>query len=176
MVTRGTEAQAPTQPASLHASSVVDELKKSGVTHVVWLPDSETNFMYTALQEEPSLTLVPVCREGEAMALSAGLIMGGQKPVTLIQNTGFFESGDSIRGICLDWSLPLLLMVGYRGYQKSAPMTDSAGIYLEPVLEAFGVPFYTIEDDGDLALISQAFRESQEASRTVAVLMTREYD
>jgi sulfopyruvate decarboxylase subunit alpha len=151
---------------------VVEELRKSGVSHVVWLPDSKTNFWYKPLHEESGLTLVPVCREGEAMAVSAGLILGGKKPVTLIQSPGFFESGDSIRGICLDSKLPLLMMILYRGFQRDAPMKDSAGIYLEPVLKAFGIPYYMIEKDSDLPLISQAYRESQETSRTIAVLIS----
>jgi phosphonopyruvate decarboxylase len=176
MVSKRAVGKAVLQPASLHAEGVVEELRKCGVTHVVWLPDSETNFMYKTLQEMPDLTLVPVCREGEAMAICAGLIMGGKNPVTLIQNTGFFESGDSIRGICLGLKLPLLLIIGYRGFQKDVPMTDSAGICLEPVLSAYGIPYHIIEKDSHLPLISQAFRESQANSRTIAVLIAKEYD
>src|SRR5262249_1969891 len=82
---------APT--ARLQAASVRDELARCGVTHIVWLPDSETGFLYKAILESP-ITLVPVCREGESMAIAAGLIMGGKRPVILIQSTGFFESGD----------------------------------------------------------------------------------
>jgi phosphonopyruvate decarboxylase len=165
------------QPAPLPAVGVVDEFRKCGVTHVVWLPSSETGFMYNALQEASELTLVPVCREGETIAVSAGLIMGGQKPVTMIQNTGFFESGDSIRAFCLDsdLKLPILMLIGYRGFQKDALMTDTAGLYLEPVLKSFGIPYYLIEKDSHLPLISKAFQESQKASQTVAVLITREY-
>src|SRR5262245_5552648 len=84
------------QATSLRPQRVLDELKKCGVTHVVWLPDTETTYMYNAIQNEPTLMLVPVCREGESMAVALGLTVGGKTPVVLIQNTGFFESGDSI--------------------------------------------------------------------------------
>ena len=77
----------------LHPHAIISELKKNGITHVVWLPDSETNFMYDQLLAEPTLELVPVSREGETMAIAAGLWVGGKKPVALIQNTGIFESG-----------------------------------------------------------------------------------
>jgi len=66
----------------LQAASVLDELPRRGVTHSVWLPDSETGFMYQAMLSSP-ITLVPVCREGESMPIAAGLIMGGQRPVVL---------------------------------------------------------------------------------------------
>ena len=102
----------------LHPQAIISELKKNNVTHVVWLPDSETNFMYQLLTSEPSLDLVPVCREGETMAIAAGLWVGGKKPVVLIQNTGIFESGDSIRGLGLDVNQPLVMLVGYRGWSR----------------------------------------------------------
>ena len=48
-------------------------MKKNGVTDVVWLPDSETNWLYLLMQAEPSLRLIPVSREGSAFSLAAGL-------------------------------------------------------------------------------------------------------
>ena len=50
------------------------------------------------------------------MAIAAGLWVGGKRPVALIQNTGMFESGDSIRGLGLDINFPLVMMIGYRGW------------------------------------------------------------
>ena len=85
------------------------------ITHAVWLPDSEARFLYDTMTADPDLAVVPVCREGETFAIAMGLIIGGKTPVVLIQNTGFFESGDSIRALALDWQLPLLVLVGYRG-------------------------------------------------------------
>ena len=83
--------------AGISPQTLIDEFTKNGVTHVVCLPDSETNWLYLKLEEEPSLDLVPVCREGETMPIAAGLSIGGKRPIVLIQNTGMFESGDSIR-------------------------------------------------------------------------------
>ena len=68
--------------------TVINYLKANNVTHVVWLPDSETNFLYTLMTQEPSLELVTISREGQAFSTAAGLSVGGAKPVILIQNTG----------------------------------------------------------------------------------------
>ena len=62
-------AQTPvtqTHEAQLSPQLVLDEMKKNGVTQVVWLLDSETNFLYQLMQADPSLQLVPVSREGLA--------------------------------------------------------------------------------------------------------------
>ena len=72
-----------THETVLHPAAIVEELKKNDFTHVVWLPDSETNFMYYLLTNEPGLDLVPVCREGEAMAIAAGSVGRGQETRSL---------------------------------------------------------------------------------------------
>jgi len=165
-----------TSTSTLQAASVLDQLGRCGVTHIVWLPDSETGFMYEAIDRSP-ITLVPVCREGESMAVAAGLIMGGKRPVVLIQSTGFYESGDSIRGLCLDLHLPLLLMLGYRGYAgQGRPVADSAARYLEPVLDAWGIPHYTVDSDATCRYISEAYQQAQETNHPVAVLVGKEYN
>jgi sulfopyruvate decarboxylase subunit alpha len=42
--------------ALLSPETVLAELKKNAVSHVVWLPDSETNWLYLLMKAEPSLT------------------------------------------------------------------------------------------------------------------------
>lgn len=160
----------------LSAERVLAALKECGVTHVVWLPDSEANFMYQALAADPDLRLVSVCREAETMAIAVGLMVGGKEPVCLIQNTGFLESGDSLRGLVLDVKIPMLLMIGYRGWRGGEPMTDSAGVFLEPILKTWGINYYMVESDADVGKIVQAHQEAHEKSAPVAVLIGREWN
>ena len=121
----------------LTPGAILDQIHKNEVTHVVWLPDSESNFLYKQLDADPTIDLVQVCREGESMAVAAGLWVGGKKPVVLIQNTGLFESGDSVRGLTLDIEFPLVMMIGYRGWTRHGVTPDSAARYTEPILDAW---------------------------------------
>ncbi len=164
-----------TQEVVLHPASVIAELKKNNITHVVWLPDSETNFMYQLLTNEPTLDLVPVCREGETMAIAAGLWVGGKRPIVLIQNTGIFEAGDSIRGLGLDINQPLVMLVGYRGWSRHGLTTDSAARFIEHILHAWGITYYLIETDADADRISLAVEEAERTSKPVAVLVGTEF-
>ena len=164
-----------TQDAVIHPAAIINELKKNDVTHVVWLPDSETNFMYELLTGEPTLDLVPVCREGETMAIAAGLWVGGKKPVVLIQNTGIFESGDSIRGLGLDVHQPLVMLIGYRGWSRHGLTNDSAAKFIEHILHAWGINYYLIETDDDADRISLALAEADRNQRPVAVLVGTEF-
>jgi sulfopyruvate decarboxylase TPP-binding subunit len=160
----------------LQAAKVLEAFKAIGVTHVVWLPDSETGFLYEAIRADGSIRLVPICREGEALAVAAGLWAGGARPLVLIQNTGLFESGDSVRGLGLDVGLPVVMVIGYRGWLGGRPMADSAGVYTEPILKAWGINYYLVETDQDLAKLQTAQDEAVRTSRPVAVLIGQEYE
>lgn len=162
-------------PNVLSPETVLKEMKQNGVTDVVWLPDSETNWLFLLMESEPSLRLVGVSREGHACSIAAGLSAGGRTPVILIQNTGMMESGDSIRGWLLSLEVPVVLMVGYRGYTRHGVNKDTAAGYTERFLYAFGLNYYLVENDGDAERISIAFEEAQRTKRPVVVLIADEY-
>ncbi len=163
------------QKAALSPEVVLQEMKKNGVTHVVWLPDSETNWLYLLMKAEPSLTLVGVNREGLAFSAASGIAAGGKTPLILIQNTGLMESGDSLRGWTLGMNVPVVLMVGYRGWTRHGVNKDTAATYTERFLNAFGINYYLVEDGADAPRISIAFEEAKKTKRPVAVLVADEY-
>ncbi len=162
---------------SLTPSAIIEQFKKNGVSHIVWLPDTETNFMYNQIIADGDLQLVPICREGESMPIAAGLWIGGKRPVVLIQNTGMFEAGDSIRGMGIDLGIPMVMMVGYRGWMgEGNEMTDSAGVYTEPILKAWGIDYYMVETDEDVERISDAFEHAERDQTLVACMLLAEYE
>ena len=163
------------QAALLSPEALVAEFKKNGVTHVITIPDSETNYLYELMKEQPWLDITSSCREGETMAIAMGLTIAGKTPICLIQNTGMMESGDSIRGMALDSGLPLVLIVGYRGWTRHGITPDSAARFTEPFLNAFGIKYYLIEHDADKDRISLAFQDAKSTNRPVVVLIGDEY-
>ncbi|HEV8517291.1 MAG TPA: hypothetical protein VGQ54_01870 [Burkholderiales bacterium] len=164
-----------TAEAVLSPETVLGEIKKNAVSHIVWLPDSETNWLYVLMKAEPSLHVVAVSREGLAYSLAAGLSAGGKTPIILIQNTGLMESGDSLRGWALGLNIPVVLMVGYRGWTRHGITQDTAAVYTEPFLNAFRINYYLVENDADAPRISAAFDEARKTRRPVAVLVGDEY-
>ena len=154
---------------------VLHHMRENGVTHVVWLPDSETNFLYLLMKDEPNLDLISVSREGQAFSTAAGLSVGGAKPIILIQNTGLMESGDSLRGWTMGMNIPVVLMVGYRGWTRHGVDQDTAATYTERFLNAFGIKYYLVENNQDADRISIAFKEAERTGQPVAVLVGDEY-
>lgn len=161
------------------AELIRDELVKCGIEFIVWLPHGEACELSDTLFSCPSLTPVQVCHEEEAMGIYAGLCLGGRKATVLIQNTGFFHTIEGLRGAVINWKLPLLLIVGYRGYlgmMEGRKPFDTAAVYTEPVLDALRIKHYIVDGEEDIERISQAYRETMESSRPVAVLLGREFD
>jgi sulfopyruvate decarboxylase TPP-binding subunit len=128
-------------------SEVADLLVELGFTHVVTIPDSTIGSWHAALSATPELTMVRVCREGEAWAVAGGLFLGGATPLVLIQCTGLFESGDALRNVVHDWKLPIYAMIGYRSYlDQSTIPGDTCLVFTEPVLNAWAIDYELIVD------------------------------
>ena len=72
-------------------------------------------------------------------------------------------------------NVPVVLMVGYRGYTRHGVNSDTAATYTERFLMAFDIPFYLIENDGDSDRITIAFQEAERRKKPVVVLVGDEY-
>ena len=153
--------------------ALVAALQECGITNVVWIPDSELGTWEDALAAAAEVQLIRVCREGEAMAVAAGLMLGGRRPLVVIQCTGLFEAGDSLRNVVHDLKLPLFLVVGIRSYyahQRHAT-TDSCPVFAEPILRAWQIPYQILERGHTAADLTAAYRQAQAEHRAGAVLV-----
>lgn len=155
---------------SITGQDIVETCEQLGVTHVVWLPDSETGLWEAALEASARLRLVRVCREGEAWPLAAGLLIGGQLPLIVMQTTGLFESGDALRNVVFDLQLPVYALVGVRNARNTAS-TDSAKRCAEPLVQAWGLDYVWLRSQGDLPILMEHVRNCRTASRAGIALL-----
>src|SRR5436190_1628524 len=137
----------------LDGPSVARALAQCGVSHIIWIPDTELGSWESALTATPGLSLLRVCREGEAIGIAAGLLLGGLKPIVMIQCTGLFEAGDALRNVVHDLKLPLFLIVGVRNYyaHQEGKTRDTCPVFTEPIMRAWQVPYtlYTKDHSAD---------------------------
>jgi sulfopyruvate decarboxylase TPP-binding subunit len=153
---------------------VAAALRAAGVTHVVWVPDSALGRWDAALSSTPGLSLIRVCREGEAIGLAAGLHLGGARPIVMMQCTGLFEAGDALRNIVHDLKLPLFFLVGVRSWyaHRDGRTSDTCPAFTEPILRAWNIPFTLLDPRqhtaGDLAA---AYTDARTAGRAGVALL-----
>ena len=72
-------------------------------------------------------------------------------------------------------NIPVVVMVGYRGYTRHGDNSDTATTFTEPFLNAYNIKYYLIENNADAGRITRAFEEAEKASRPVAVLVGDEF-
>ncbi len=118
--------------------NIVSALEAAGFTHLVWIPDSHLGTWEPALRAS-RLAPVRVCREGEAIGVAIGLMLGGARPLVAIQCTGFFEAGGAGRNAVHDLKLPLKLIVGVRSERAArvGKSRDNCPWFTERVVAAW---------------------------------------
>jgi sulfopyruvate decarboxylase subunit alpha len=157
----------------LSAGATLDLLAQLHFTHVVMIPDSESAAIYEQASAGDRFDVIVPCREGEGIAIAAGLWTGGAKPVLVIQNTGLMEGGDALRGCGIGPRIPLRLIVGWRGYPGGVAgklPIDSAYPYTEPLLDAWQIPTRRAMSDADLDAIVEMDAVAAATSLPTAVL------
>jgi sulfopyruvate decarboxylase TPP-binding subunit len=151
----------------LDGPEVVAAFRECGLTHVIWLPDSSLGKWEEALvQAAPEVQLIRVCREGEAIAIAAGLMLGGKRPIVVMQCTGLFEAGDALRNVVHDLKLPLIVLVGVRSMlaYRNGLSSDTCPLYTEAIVSAWQIPSRWIEPTitkGDLASLLSSAQNAQ---------------
>lgn len=133
----------------LGANEIVSALEAAGFTHLVWIPDSHLGRWEPALRAS-RLAPVRVCREGEAVGVAAGLMLGGARPLVVVQCTGFFEAGDAVRNVVHDLGLPLKLVIGVRGERaaRAGAGGDNCPHFAPRLADAWELPHVRFDPAG----------------------------
>jgi len=156
------------------AQAMLDELHALGVSHVINVPDTHQRTLLDMLARDTRIQLLTACTEDEAVAIHAGLYIGGQRPVLLIQQTGLLAALNNIKGISMDARIPTCMLVGYFGRDVTRSARENAArvIHLiEPTLDAWGIPYFPLETPDDLPAVRQAFACSLEQQGPAVVLV-----
>ena len=68
------------------------------------------------------------------------------------------------------------MLLGYRGFEGAGGRTgDSAAVFLEPILNAWGIGYQIVADDEDLPRVSEEYKKAWDNMEPRAILVGREY-
>jgi len=118
--------------------------------------------------------LIRICKEDEGVGVCAGLAHTGKRALLLIQQTGMLDSINAIRGVAVEYSLPICMMVGLLEKEPGVPPRQSTryGVRIvEPILDAMGIKYHEIEQQDDVVKIRPAIDEAYAQSKPVVVLI-----
>jgi sulfopyruvate decarboxylase subunit alpha len=165
----------------LHGASIIREIKASGIEFVVSVPDITTSegLLRPLAQESLNGTaprLIRVCKEDEGVGICAGLSYCGRRSLLLIQQTGLLDSINAIRGVAVEYALPICMMVGLLEKEPGVLPRQSKryGVRIvEPVLDAMGITYHEIEGEADVEKIAPAIDAAYADMRPVVLLIGR---
>lgn len=163
---------------NIPASGYLEALRRNKVDYFVTVPDWVQLALHTRIEEGvEGIKLIPCCNEDQAVCVSAGLRIAGKNPIVVVQNQGIYGCVNSIRGVGLDASLPIVFLVGQFGrefanFGKNPALSRRNTVrYLEPVLDAMSVRYWRLEEEKDLRHIDDAFNFALDTKRPVALLV-----
>ncbi len=155
------------------ATNFIEALKRARVDFVATLPDLKLVEVIRAVDKDPDLKHVPLCREEEGVGICAGAYLTGKKPALLMQNAGLLNSCNALTTTCLQFQIPLLLLIYYAGDIGDRGFAI-VGSVTEPVLEALGIRTYVLRKMDEVAeTLRGAQILAEDSRRPVAVLLTK---
>lgn len=163
--------------SKLDGSAIIAAMIKSSIEVVVAVPDITTSAgLLWPVSRRPEFQLVRIAKEDEGISICSALALCKRRSVLMMQQTGLFDSLNSVRGIAVEYKQPVCMIVGLLGKEPGVlPQFNKKYSVrtVEPVLKAMEVPYVCIEDDGDIDQISSAIDRAYETSTPVVVLLGR---
>ena len=161
--------------STLSGAAIIREIKASRIEYVVSVPDITTSEgLLRPLAREQTPRLIRICKEDEGVGICAGLSYCDKRALLLIQQTGMLDSINAIRGVAVEYSLPICMMVGLLEKEPGVPPRESKrfGVRIvEPILETMGIAYHEIEATADAAKIRPVIDEAYASSRPVVLLV-----
>jgi phosphonopyruvate decarboxylase len=135
-----------------------------------------TPFINYVLQDR-SLRYYSAANEGDAVALIAGVTLGGGRGVTMMQNSGLGNAVSPLTSLTWTFRLPQLLIVTWRGQPGVAdePQHALMGLITPAMLDAMQIPWETFPSASEAIgpALARAVAHMDETGRPYALVMQK---
>ena len=111
---------------------------KKNIENFVGVPDSTLkHFINEGLKQKKILI---ANREEEAIGIGAGMILANSPTIMFMQNAGFANSISTITSLIQLYKIPMIFLIGWRGYLKDdAPEHEKIGQIQPKLLQNLGL-------------------------------------
>ena len=149
-------------------------LNKNGINNFVGVPDSTMKyFIDEGLQKKQILIAT---REEEAIGIAAGIAISNYTHLVFMQNAGFANSISTITSLIQLYEIPIIFLIGWRGYMKNdAPEHLKIGKIQPKLLNTIDLDFKIITDMNWQKSIKWAIKKINNSS-SCALIIRREFN
>ena len=126
-------------------TKVFNFLQKNDIENFVGVPDSTLKYFIDEGLKNKKIFIVN--REEEAIGIGAGMILAGSSTIMFMQNAGFANSLSTITSLVQLYKIPLIFLIGWRGYLKNdAPEHQKIGKIQPKLLKTIGLKSKIIDE------------------------------
>ena len=157
-----------------YQNKMFDYLNKMGIENFVGVPDSTMKqFIAHGLKKKKILIST---REEEAIGIAVGMALSNSNSLVFMQNAGFANSLSTIASLVQMYKIPLIFLIGWRGYIKNdAPEHEKIGKIQPELIKSLGLKSMII-DDGNWKKACQWALQQSKKSILCALIIKRETD
>ena len=155
------------------SEAIYNGLKDAGIDFIVSVPCVNLSKLLDMIDEDETITHIPVTREEEGIGICAGAYLGGKRPAILMQNSGLGNSINALKSLTELYEFPLLMIMSHRGTEGESicgqvPMGKST----PKILEAMDFRFFKPKNQEDAyENIIESWDLSNEEGKPVSILL-----
>ncbi len=149
-------------------------LKGRGLTFFAGVPDSTFSTAYNVMLADPDIRYVPAVREDVALGVASAAYFVGQLGGVVMQNSGVGNIVNPLTSFSLMYKVPVLLIVGWRGYggpPNDAPEHWIMGVKTPEIFDLLGVPYEVLEPDNLESALDRLLATMEQQSVPGALLV-----
>ena len=158
----------------MEAEAFWDALKARGLTFFAGVPDSTFQEAYNLMEKDPEVRYVPAVREDVALGVASAAYFAGRLGGVMMQNSGIGNIVNPLTSFSLMYRIPVLLIVGWRGYggpPNDAPEHWIMGMKTPEIFDLLEVPYEVLGPDNLESALDRLLTAIQEQSVPGALLV-----
>jgi len=148
-------------------------LLKMGIKNFVGVPDSTMkHFIEEGIVKKK---IIFTTREEEAIGICTGMVLSGEPSLVFMQNAGFANSLSTITSLVELYKIPLILLIGWRGFLKNdAPEHEKIGKIQPELIKSLDISSRILDENNWEKNCKWAIKNNSQG-KLCALIMKRDF-
>ena len=161
----------------IEAKDFVEAARKLGFIRYAGVPCSFLTPFINYVINDNSLEYISSSNEGDALATTSGSVIGGQRSIVMMQNSGLGNAVSPITSLSYVFKIPFLIIVTHRGQPgvKDEPQHELMGEITKDLLGIMKIPSETFPNEKEkiIPALERAEKYMSKEQRPYAFIMNK---
>ena len=160
-------------PSDRLPKQFLENLKACGLRFYMSVPCKNLAGLISELEKDQEIAYLPVTREEEGIGVAAGVFLGGDLAVLLMQNSGLGNAINALASLVGYYRIPMILIVSHRGMPgENIGAQVPMGRATENLLKVLDIPFFAYDSPEDLSQLSSHVSYARVTEKPVTLLVS----